>query len=867
MIAPAQFYHNQNLSIIPCKNKQPLVKAWKEYQSAPIKFEDLHNFFNSSTPQIAIITGAVSQGLELLDFDLKVLPEDQRQPFWEAFQHALLELSSDVFRSVQINKTASGGYHIIYRSEIIEGNKKLAKVLNKETNKYECIIETRGEGGYFIAPPSIGYEFIHGNFTNIPVLDADEREALINLCKSFNEEPLQTPKAVNSISKIDTSYLESPFESYNASNDCLALLESYGWEFVEEKGERVYYKRPGATNHQSGNWHKSRRLFYVWTSNDQFFEAGKAYNPAMIFNTLECKGDWKRCYKALIMAGYGKKFSEEHWHSIEETRQKLKAGLTPIDAKESLIKSKPDWLEFAQKIVDAALKSENEFWFFDKQDLKISKLLFLEFLHRELGYALYANSNEKRKPLVKFYDDIHQVARIDTNDFVKKNVLDWLTENVEDSFLRDQIIQALLNQSDKLFNEKNYEWLPPVNFKTFSDTKDHAYFFFKNGIVRVSVNKIDLIEYTDIPSGHFIWTERIKNKDFDIEILRDDESIYLQSTWAKFIRRISAILPEHDNSTISSLDEKLKNRFLANMTATGYLLHRYKDPAKPWAIIIQEDTPLDVDGGGSGKQIINNALKTLRNVMEEDGKQLDVSKQFAFQSITDDTDIYILDDVKKSFKIEPMYRMISNDMMVEIRNVGRKLIPYDRSPKMAFTTNYDLVSTDANHLSRRIKLLLVHCYFGPNRLPKDELGMLLGDDWDRDQWLLFYNFMFNCTMLYLNSSIIDVVKTEAMKEKGIRVNYGDDFFDFASGIISDSKDGIFIPKILYDEFLEAYKIDKRFFGYGKFRNGFLAILKIYNFETEIEKNFRDRTSGADSLFGRTIDKQLAILVKNWGITS
>ena len=59
-----------------------------------------------------------------------------------------------------------GGYHLPYRCEVVGGNQKLAFDENLET-----LIETRGEGGCFIAAPTrfngSAWTRMRGSFTTI----------------------------------------------------------------------------------------------------------------------------------------------------------------------------------------------------------------------------------------------------------------------------------------------------------------------------------------------------------------------------------------------------------------------------------------------------------------------------------------------------------------------------------------------------------------------------------------------------------------------------------------------------------------------------------------------------------------------------
>lgn len=802
LITAALWYKNTHaISVIPCKDKRPLVKSWKEYQVSMMSDEEIHTAF-ASAEQIATICGIVSSGLEVLDFDLKHIDPIERQVFWDAFVSEVNEVDHNLFSKLQFNSTQSGGYHILYRSEEIDGNKKLA---NKLVNgKYECIIETRGEGGYVIAPPSPGYNCIEDNF-KLSLLSAEEREVLINICRSYHEEPVlsvDTKKIQRNPHR--ENFKKSPFEDYNESGDIISFLQSQGWKVVQEQGEKIYLRRPGSENFQSANWHRGKRILYMFSSGDIHLDGGRGYNASQVYTLIAHKGDYKESYKALRLDGYGTPWSEEEKRTIVAVRQMQGEDVNKIKA--AVTKQHPSWLDVdITSIIETALQGdENQFWFFDdKGNIAINNIAFIRFLSDTLHYALWDDEdNEGDKQIIRIDPELHQVEIVHSNDVIKRDVINWLIEHLnEDANVKpDAIWAALFNRTAKLFTKAAYEWLPAVKIDTFNDTRDAAYFFFKNGIVKVSREDKELIKYQALPENTYIWKNRITCKDYNISLL-DDEDRYLDkqytytyidkktgkratghgSAWYKYIRRISGLGPEYDKVKIEDLDPEALQRFISTMSIIGYLLHSYKDEARPWAIIINEDTATDGKGGGSGKQIFTKGLSLLRNLKEEDGRQLDIKERFAFQGLSGDQDIYVMDDVPKWFKLDKMYRMFTNDIVTEIRNVGRKTIRFKDSPKFVFSTNYDITGTeDANHLQRRIKQLLFNCYYGPDNLPVNEIGMLLDSGWDKDdeQWMLFFNFMFQCVYAYLEKSVVELPQTANTREKKIRNKYGDEFFEF-----------------------------------------------------------------------------------------
>jgi len=167
MIKSAHKYTKLGLSCLPCgKDKAPAIKAWKQWmEEIPTKEECNANF---STPAIGILGGKVSGGLEIIDVDSKYHPKGT------AFNEEVLScLGFDAL----VVQTTSGGLHIYYRCPEPGNNMKLAgRPVSEGKTKVKYFIETRGEGGYVIAPPSEGYKVLHGSFDNIPTISQEDRD-------------------------------------------------------------------------------------------------------------------------------------------------------------------------------------------------------------------------------------------------------------------------------------------------------------------------------------------------------------------------------------------------------------------------------------------------------------------------------------------------------------------------------------------------------------------------------------------------------------------------------------------------------------------------------------------------------------------
>ncbi len=168
----AKRYVAAGLSVVPVLpdgTKKP-VYAWKEYQSRLPTSAELHMWF-AGEPRfgIAIICGMVSGGLEVLDFDAAEAFDE-----WQA---CLGKESPGFLDSLPQVQTPNGGRHVYFRTPAPLGNQKLARNKDGKTR-----IETRGEGGYVLAPGSPPqchptgrtYQHIAGpDVTNAPMLGVE----------------------------------------------------------------------------------------------------------------------------------------------------------------------------------------------------------------------------------------------------------------------------------------------------------------------------------------------------------------------------------------------------------------------------------------------------------------------------------------------------------------------------------------------------------------------------------------------------------------------------------------------------------------------------------------------------------------------
>ena len=314
-------YLSAGLSLIPIKpdgSKAPFSSllpghAWKPYQGQLPSHQELIDWFTPSTGAgIGIIGGHISGNLEIIDFDQLDLYE-----FW---RDLIRDVAPDLLKKLTLLiGTPKPGRHVPYRCDRIEGNQKLA-----ENRDHKTLIETRGDGGYVVAPGSPlachpsgrPYEVLKGRFEDIPTITPDERQILLSTARSFNERPQKTVYQSQGTTPVNG---DRPGDLYNARVRWDELMPSMGATATGRRGEAILWKRPGKTTPgHSAITGNGDDLLYVFSSNFAPFEPDTAYDRFGAYTTWFHGGDFSAAAKELFRQGYGRNGTEPSHVSDEE---------------------------------------------------------------------------------------------------------------------------------------------------------------------------------------------------------------------------------------------------------------------------------------------------------------------------------------------------------------------------------------------------------------------------------------------------------------------------------------------------------------------------------------------------------------------
>jgi len=820
----AESYIHNNLSVISTDNTKRSLFPWKKYQNKLPTFDELAQMFSHSKCQgLAVICGGVSNGLEVIDVDCKYGIN------FDEYANEIKKCNPRLYNRLYIVKTKSNGYHIYYRCEVIEGNQKLAnrpatqEELHDNPNVKEFVlIETRGEGGYVIAPPTEGYKIIQGQ--QIPLISVEDRDLLLTIARGFNLifETQKIPASNES-----ASYGLTPWDDYNQRGDVNEVLTKNGWTYVGQSGERMFYKRPGTMAPTSANFHVSKRVFYCFSTSTQF--ENKGYSPYAVYTILECNGDFKESTKRLSAAGYGEKKKIIDKKLVTKINKMMDIGVTKDDIVDELMIEMSMTREAAKESIETVEKDNEDrietFWKVDYNKDEIPKITIekykLEQFLSKSGFGLYFhNKNSNAFRLIRETDGFIEET---SSEQIKKFIKDYIL-SLPDKFDRkgtragitpSDLLEIIYKGSDNYFNNNFFEFLEKKEPNLLRDEQDKCYFAFKNGIVMIDKKEVKLLTYGELEKS--IWKSQV-NFDFSITIDQDFDPDLCE--YFTFLAKISG-------------DEEERRNYA--LTLIGYILHSYKDPSKPYAPILAEETDDESKGGGTGKGIFFKAISELIPTVRIDGKNFKPDKSFAFQRVDLGTKLVVIEDCPKNVDFEKYYPTITEGMTIEKKNKDELFLSYAESPKIAFTTNYS-IAANAEHAKRRQRVFEFAPFFNSKYTPIDHFGHKLFDNWDEDEWNRFYNLMFFCVSLYLEHGIKEVDNSEKLRRKHIKLSFGEEFLEYIDDKYNNKTDNYYQLTEEWKNFMAKHEIEKKDYSLKRFRKAIELSSAILDMKLEWSEN-------------------------------
>jgi hypothetical protein len=757
---------------IPCKkNKDSLVK-WKELGLSNLN-EAYFNVFDNrdKVHGIAIVAGSRSGSLECIDVDCKY---DLTGDLFDNVLNNIVEYSHELYNKLVIAQTPSGGYHILYRTNVQRRNMKLARRMTTEQEMDQeieqakidgrdhkglrphpqVLIETRGEGGYFLGWPSPGYEWVKGNYADIQMISDEESNTIIEICKAFDQISEQKPieQAVEEASKGGTvtefnnqrtqklveradkpsKYITTPWDDYNQRGDIVELLVGAGWKVVRsipspDDGRLVVYlKRPGVSDKDvSATFNHVPGKLYCFSSSTNLPQ-NLPLNPFEVLLHNSFSGNVKEAVQHIVGLGYG---VLKHKASSDQAKDELvPAGKrTNMDTimSRSATHIRGEVLETWWG-VNIVQRKDGEI----RKEITVHQHKFIKWLG---GRGLRCRQSGDKYDYI-MVDGI--ICEYYTKKQVADHVLAWIgtLPSRFDFIDRDDLAEQFIRGSETYLSDIRLSMVKVFDDDmVMRDTMDESYIAFENGVAVISKYGIKMTSYSKF--HRYVWRDQIKKFKFDPPA----EGIMDTFVFSQFLFNVAG----------RELD-----RYHNLLAMLGYSMVTFKDPAIPAAVILCDSKVTENSEGGTGKGLLVKAMSYIRNTVYEDGKMANKRNQseFRFSRITPSTEILHISDVEKGFDFEAMFSLLTEGIPVNKKYKAEEFIPYEKTPKIVISTNYTVGGRGSSHDRRRIEFELAD-HYNARRTPYSEFGHHFFDGWNEDQWNIFYGVMARCVQFYLQNGI------------------------------------------------------------------------------------------------------------------
>ena len=149
--------------------------------------------------------------------------------------------------------------------------------------------------------------------------------------------------------------------------------------------------------------------------------------------------------------------------------------------------------------------------------------------------------------------------------------------------------------------------------------------------------------------------------------------------------------------------------------------------------------------------------------------------KFVYSDVTSETRLIVVNDVRPTFSFDRLFNIITDDLQVEGKFTNKKVIPKEKSPEIALSTNEVLSGVGGSYERRQHIVEFGNFWNRANKLKqqpsdKQHLGKMLfeGRNWNDDDWNQFYNFGFRCIQEFQRDGLVEAENQEYKKKAIIK---------------------------------------------------------------------------------------------------
>ena len=510
------------------------------------------------------------------------------------------------------------------------------------------------------------------------------------------------------------------------------------------------------------------------------------------FSETEAKTTIKSAYKC---RQFGSKYFE-NYAKIDKIKLDLKKNKKEVL---NIHKIDEDVYNEIKEVADV-----DDFWFInDKGKVQILPISYKLFLERNGFKKHFPNDVEKPQFVFVNSNKVEITSVLKIKDFV----LNYLMER------KELEVWNYCASFQNLFAENYLSMLESIDLMMLSDTRTKSFISFNNGILQVTKDSAELVDYIDVDG--YVWTSSIINRDYK-------EFENKENDYSKFIFNISNEDPYPLECVI------------------GYLISTYKNRSNNKAVILNDEVITDNPEGGTGKGLFVQGISQIRKTSIIDGKQFDSKKSFAYQTVSLDTKVLVFDDVKKNFDFEEKFSLVTEGLTLERKNKDAIKLNVHDSPKLLLSTNYAIKGEGNSHDRRRHEIEIAQ-YYGSKLNPADDFGRELFDDWEIEDFQRFDNYMVMCLQSYLKDGLIQQNSKNTKLRKfiaGSSMEFYDWIIDTENFALNTRQD----TKEKFEQFTNDYQDFKKWLTQKRFN------MWVQNYSRFINAEFKKGNSNGQRWF-------------------
>jgi len=585
-----------------------------------------------------------------------------------------------------------------------------------------------------------------------------------------------------------------------------------------------------------------------------------------LINEKDLKGDYLQLYKITTLNDYQIK---NIWHL--ESPQKF------AEAHKSKLKDLPEFLigkslwrfDDAGNLISAQPIEEYEkFWSererVEKSSGVIYKVYDYEYLNaiqflQNRGFGRFITRDNQATP--EYIRLEGYTARIIQHWEARQFIFDFSMDNCP-----REVSNMLVKGGTQYLGPDKMAFLPIVQPNFLQPESTTQYFYFANNTWEITKNGIKTFENGNI--RHHIWTEKIVQRNIKllsplINFNKDENGNYSYTlsehgskchflqfliNASNFTHKKEKLIASGNRDIFISDEEKQENikHLLSKLCAIGYMALDFKDPNVIKAVVGmdgKQGTGSD-SNGRCGKSLIGMAMQQVVPTAYINGKKKDLEGDpFLWNDIVDKTQLVFMDDVLKGFNLESQFANLSGSWQVNYKGGGRRTFPFSSSPKMYISTNFTLRGTGDSFRARQW-LLGFSDYYNANHQPKDDFKILFFNEWENDQWELFWNLMAQCVYLYMNFGVIEAPEERLMQRIDMNI-MGDKFIEWAEEYFENETEPRIDIRIARRAMEDSYKVclsskEVQFLTPQSFRERILAFCRWKGYTLNPRK-YNDKT--------------------------